>query len=377
MNRRCLVCIFVALAAGSSLLRAQLPAARQLEIEKLVAQEMSRQNLPGLSIAVGVGGELVWSAGYGLADLENFVPAKALTMYRLASVAKPITAVAVLQLSEAGKIDLDQSIRRYVPSFPAKPWTITVRHLLGHLGGIRHYQTDEELNSTRHYPDMLSPLETFRNDPLVAEPGTRYHYSSYGYALLGAAIETASGQRYQEYIRSHVFAPAGIERIRQDHAYAVIPNRARGYLINSAGQVQNCTMADTSNKVAGGGLIGNVEDLVRFASAAHAGRLLKNNSSVEAMFAPQRLPDNRVSSYGLGWTLSTLEHRKLVSHSGGQQGASTILAMLPREGAVVAIMTNLEKAELAELSSRVLRQLMDLPVSRRKGAEHLTTLTSR
>ena len=361
-------------------LRAQglLPLARQQEIEKLVAQEMSRQNMPGLSIAVAVNGELAWSAGYGLADLENFVPAKALTMYRLASVSKPITAVAVMQLSEAGKIDLDHSIRRYVPTFPAKPWTITVRQLLGHLGGIRHYENSEEVNSTRHYPDMLSPLKIFQNDPLVAEPGTRFHYSTYGYVLLGEAVESAAGQRYLDYARSRVFVPAGMERIRQDHVFAVIPNRARGYVINSGGQLQNCSLADTSNKVAGGGLIGSVEDLVHFASAVRAGRLLKA-SSVDAMFTQQKTSDGKSSLYGLGWNVTTLDgSRKLVSHTGGQQGTSTILVMLPREGVAVAVMTNLEKAQLRELSTRVVRQLIDLPYSKRKSGEQLTTtLTAR
>jgi CubicO group peptidase (beta-lactamase class C family) len=372
MIRRRLLCTFALLAVPVA---AQLPAPRQQEIERLVAMEMSRQNMPGVSIAVAVGGELAWSAGYGFADLENFVPAKPATMYRLASISKPITAVAVMQLHEAGKIDLDASIRRYVPAFPAKPWTITVRQLLGHLGGIRHYESDEEINNTRHFPDMLTPLKLFQNDPLVAEPGTRYHYSSYGYVLLGAAVEAAAAQRYQEYIRNRIFVPAGIERIRQDHAFALIPNRARGYVLNTAGQLQNCSLADTSNKVAGGGLIGNVEDLVRFAAAVRADRLLKH-STVETMFTPQRLPENRQSLYGLGWNVWTLENRRLVSHTGGQQGTSTILAMLPREGDIVAIMTNLERAELRELANRVLKLLMDVPAPKRKSGEQLTTMRS-
>ena len=376
MNRRRLLFAVMCIAAAAPV-SAQLPAARQQEIERLVAHEMSRQNMPGVSIAVAVRGELVWSAGFGLADLENFVPAKPSTMYRLASVSKPITAVAVMQLQEAGKIDLDASIRRYVPSFPAKPWTITVRQLLGHLGGIRHYEDDDEINSTKHYPDMLSPLKTFASDPLVAEPGTRYHYTSYGYVLLGAAVEAAAGQRYQEYVKNRIFAPAGIERIRQDHVFAIIPNRARGYVLNSAGQLQNCSLADTSNKVAGGGMIGNVEDVVRFAAAVRAGKLVKHNS-MEAMFTPQRLPENKQSLYGLGWDVWTLDNRKLVSHTGGQQGTSTIVAMLPREGDIVAIMTNLEHAQLRELSNHVLKLLMDLPAPRRKQGEELTsTIRSR
>ncbi|MCC6536889.1 MAG: beta-lactamase family protein [Bryobacterales bacterium] len=344
----------VLLCAPWALWAATLAPSRIQEIERLVATEIARQNIPGLSIAVAAGGELTWSAGYGFADLENFVPAKAATMFRLASISKPITAVAVLQLSEAGKLDLDQSIRRYVPSFPAKPWPITVRQLLGHLGGIRHYENADEINSTRHYGDVLSPLRIFQNDALVAEPGTRFHYTSYGYVLLGAAVEAAAGVRFVDYLRARIFVPAGMERLRQDHLFTIIPNRARGYMLNAAGQLQNCALADTSNKVAGGGLLGNAEDLVRFALAVRAGRLLRP-ASVEVMFTPQRLADGKMSLYGLGWNVTTLDQRRLVSHTGGQQGVSTILAMLPREGAVVAIMTNLERAQLRELSTRVLR----------------------
>jgi CubicO group peptidase (beta-lactamase class C family) len=354
-----------------------LSAARQQEIEKIISQEMARQNMPGLSVAVAVGGELAWSTGYGLADLENFVPAKSLTMYRLASISKPITAVAVMQLTEAGKIDLDQSIRRYVPTFPAKPWTITVRHLLSHLGGIRHYENSEEINSTRHYPDMLSPLRIFQNDPLVAEPGSKFHYSSYGYVLLGAAVESAAGQRYLDYLRTRIFPAAGMERVRQDHLFAIIPNRARGYVLNAAGQLQNCSLADTSNKVAGGGLIGTAEDLVRFALAVRSGRLLRPGA-VETMFTAQKTSDGKPSLYGLGWNVTTLDGSKLVSHTGGQQGTSTILAMLPREGVAVVLMTNLEKAQLRELSTRVLRQLHESAISKRKPGQQLTTtLTTR
>jgi CubicO group peptidase (beta-lactamase class C family) len=350
----------ILLAAPLVLLHAaELSPAKQQEIERLISQEMSKQNIPGLSVAAAAGGELLWSAGYGFSDMENNVPAKASTMFRLGSISKPITAVAALQLSEAGKLDLDASIRRYVPSFPAKPWTITPRMLLGHLGGIRHYDSPEEINSTRHYTDMVAALKQFQNDPLVAEPGTRFHYTTYGYVLLGAAVEAASSQRLMEYLRARVFTPAGIERIRQDHSFALIANRARGYVLSPSGQLLNCSLADTSNKIAGGGMIGAADELVRFALALRAGKLLKQ-SSVDAMFTPLKLRDGKPSLYGLGWNVTTLDGRRLVSHTGGQQGVSTILTMLPREGVAVALMTNLERAALRELAVRIARQLVDV-----------------
>ncbi len=332
-----------------------LSAAAQQEIERLVSQEMSRQGIPGLSVAVGVGGEAAWSAGYGFSDMENFVPAKALTQYRTGSIAKPVTAVAVMQMVEAGKMDLDAPVHRYVPAFPRKQWPITIRQLLGHLGGIRHYSSAEETNSTHHFRDTAGGMRLFLNDPLVAEPGTKYNYTTYGYVLLGAALEQAAGIRYMEAIRQRILIPAGMDHTRDDHVFALIPNRSRGYVLTANG-LQNCSLADTSNKIPGGGLISTAEDLVRFGLGVRSAALLKQ-SSVDLMFTPLRTRDGKSTGYGLGWGVANLDGRKVVRHAGGQQGVSTMLSMLPRENLVVAIMTNLEKAQLTDLSQNVLRSL--------------------
>lgn len=351
---------FLSLAGAAVAAAQSLPARRQQEIEKLVSQEMSRQTIPGVSLAVAVGSDMLWSAGFGMSDLENFVPAKAGTVYRLGSVSKPITAVAAMQLWEAGKFDLDAPIQRYVPSFPRKQWTITPRQLLAHLGGIRHYDSLEEINSTQHYRDLTAALKIFQNDPLVAEPGTKFHYTTYGYVLLGAAVEAAATQRFMDYLRTRVFNPAAMDTIRQDHVYAIVPNRARGYAISQRGQLQNCALADTSNKIPGGGMASTAEDLIRFAIAFRKGALVKQ-STADLMMAPQRLRDGHTSDYGLGWQLRNFDGRRLVQHTGGQQGVSTVLAMLPKENVAVAIMVNLEKAELEPLARKILQVLTELP----------------
>jgi CubicO group peptidase (beta-lactamase class C family) len=331
-----------------------LPADRQQEIERLVSQEMSRQSIPGLSIAVGIGSEVVMSAGYGMSDIENFVPARAVTQFRTGSIAKPITAVAVMQLVESGKMELDAPIQRYVPSFPQKQWPITVRQLLGHLGGIRHYTEEGETRVTRHYGELTPALRLFQSDALVAEPGTRFHYTTYGYVLLGAATEQASGMHFMDYVRQKILRPAGMERTRDDHVYAIISNRARGYAKSASGAIQNCSLADTSYKIPGGGMISTAEDLVRFAIGVRAAALCRQQS-VDAMFTPQRLRDGKTTGYGLGWSMGTLDGKRTIRQTGGQEGASAILSMLPRDGLIVAIMTNLEKAELAALADQVLR----------------------
>src|SRR5258708_5544471 len=150
---------------------AGLPADKLDKIEKAITAQMSRSSIPGLSVAVVVDHKLRWSNGYGLADVENFVPAKAATAYRLGSISKPITAAAVMQLVERGKIDLDAPIQKYCPAFPQKQWPITVRLVLGHLSGIRHCKNDAEYGSTRHYKSVVEGLEMFKDDPLGFEPG--------------------------------------------------------------------------------------------------------------------------------------------------------------------------------------------------------------
>ncbi|MCP5112202.1 MAG: beta-lactamase family protein, partial [bacterium] len=136
---RAFLCLLLAVVPAACQTPPILEGARLERVEAIVSRAMEREKIPGLSVAVAIDGEFRWSRGFGLSDVENNVPATADTMFRLASISKPITAVAVMQLAEQGKLDLDAPIRQYVPSFPAKPWPITARQLLGHLGGIRHY----------------------------------------------------------------------------------------------------------------------------------------------------------------------------------------------------------------------------------------------
>jgi len=349
--------LFITCLWGGLLGASHLPPAPQLEVERLISTEMSRANIPGLSVALAAGGELVFTGGFGLSDVENYVPAKAHTVYRTASIAKVMTAVGIMQLVEAGKISLDAPIQRYVPAFPTKPWPITVRQLLNHQSGIRHYRYQEEIDSTRHFPDLFTALRLFQNDPLVGEPGTLVRYTTYGYVLLGAAMELITGQRYLEYLRQRILAPAGMERTRQDHLFSLVPNRARGYMLTRAGVLQNCALADTSNKVPGGGLLSTPEDLVRFSLAFRRGALLRTGY-VDMMMLPSKLKDGRPTAMGLGWKLTTVDGRKAIWHDGGQQGVSTILMLLPKEGVSVALMCNLERAALRDLASRIANLLV-------------------
>jgi serine beta-lactamase-like protein LACTB len=301
---------------------------------------MRRHAIPGLTAAVVLDRELVWSAGFGMADLENFVPAKAVTMYRLASVTKPITATAVLQLSERGRLDLDAPVQRYVPTFPEKPWPVTSRQLLCHQSGIRNW-TPEEFRNTRRFSSVADSLAAFKDDPLLFEPGTQTLYTSFGYTLLGAVVEAAAGTGYMEYLRTAVFEPAGMAWTRADEVQAVIPNRAGGYQAGSGGEILNSALSDVSNRLPGGGLLSTAEDTALFAATLLQGGLLKPDT-LEAAFTRQKTKDGRLTGYGLGWVVGRTRGSREVYHIGGQQKVSTVLYLLPDGGTAVVILGNLE-----------------------------------
>lgn len=322
-------------------------------IEKAITTEMARQNIPGLAVAVVLDNTLQWSNGYGFSDLENFVPAKATTVYRLGSISKPITAVAAMQLVERGKLDLDAPVQKYVPSFPQKPWPITARLLLSHMSGIRHYK-GEEISITRHYDNLVEGLRIFQDDALLFEPGTRYSYSTYAYNLLGCVIEGASGLRYPDYVRENIFKPAGMDRIRVNDLFEIIPNHAQGYRKTASGELRNSGLADTSYKIPGGGFCSTVGDLAKFAIAVQKGTLL-NRESLRQMWTRQKTRGDEAVDYGLGFAVTEKNGRLWVGHGGGQQRITTFLSMIPERNAAAVVMTNLEGAsDLPNFSYRLL-----------------------
>jgi CubicO group peptidase (beta-lactamase class C family) len=330
-----------------------LAAEKVKQIEALINAEMARQKIPGLSVALVVGGQLRWSNGYGLADVENNVPAKASTVYRLASVSKPITATALMQLVERGRIDLDAPVQKYCPAFPPKQWTVTTRQVLGHLSGIRHYKSDEEFNSTRHYESITEALSMFKDDPLLHEPGAKYTYTTFGYSVLGCEVEGASGRKFADYVRENVFAPAGMDRIRVDSVAELIPNRAQGYRRTEKGELLNSPLADNSYKVPGGGFVSTVEDLARFAVAVQSGKLLRRET-LEQMFTRQKTSDGKKTNYGLGWGVNTRQGgQRIIGHSGAQQRVSTSLHMQPDQGLAVVLMADIEDVRLGDLAIQI------------------------
>jgi serine beta-lactamase-like protein LACTB, mitochondrial len=229
----------------------KLSAAKRSRVEAAVSMFMASTHVPGVSVAIVETGEFEWAQGFGFADLENNVPASEHTLYRLSSISKSLTATAALELWERGKLEFDTPVQKYCPSFPQKPWPITTREVLGHIAGIRHYksesQDDPEIGNAKHFDDPIQAgLNFFKNDPLVAQPGKSFHYSTQGYALVGCIIEGASMVNYVDFMRQNVFLPAQMEQTQVDDRFAIVPYRTRFYEQLSSGAVRNSDFLDSS-----------------------------------------------------------------------------------------------------------------------------------
>jgi len=374
---------FAALLLGGCLalwpaggLQAGTLSARQIhEITSLAAETLARDGLPGLSIAVAKDGH-IWSAAFGKADLEQDVAVTSKSLFRTASVVKWFTATAALRLVEAGKLDLDAPIQRYCPQFPAKQWPISARQLLTHMSGIRHnygqngeprdteaqrQSLDERIQREQatqyvRYTDVIRPLETFKNDPLLFEPGSRVHYSSLGYRVLGCVLEGAAQVPYRKLMRDLIFDPSTMRSITEDDSLAIIPHRVAGYSRGPDRALVRAQFRDVSENLPAGGYLSTADDLVRFAVAYQAGKLV-NAATRDQMVAHPKLTDGTPAPnpfgtpgyyYGMGVMVDPGPAQPAWFHTGGQSGASTLLFLFPRDNIAVAVMTNIDGSAVRE-----------------------------
>jgi CubicO group peptidase (beta-lactamase class C family) len=343
------------------------PDARQ-KIDAIVESERARLKLPGLGVAIALNGRIAYTKSSGFADVENRLAVDEDSRFRTASLAKPITATAVMQLVERGVMSLDAAIQQYCPAFPEKPWPVTPRLLLGHLAGIRHYARPGESIGTQHYFTIEDSLALFKKDPLLHEPGTKYEYSTYGFSVLGCAIEGASKMPFAAYLQANVFDKAGMTHTAIDDLFQIVPKRVRGYLLLTAdqmkdlppaalafarpGSVYNTVLHDTSMKLPGGGLVSTPSDYARFIMAL-LDHTLVSEATLGAMWTSQKTRDGKETEYGFGFGVQMRRDGKNVSHSGNQAGAASLMRISPERRAALVIMTNLEDAPLGQLANQI------------------------
>ena len=338
---------------------ADKPAASDEPLERAVAYLQQRQaglSVPGLSAAIVQNNQLAWSGGWGRASLEHDVPATGRTVYRIGSISTGVTAIAVLQLVEQGKIALNTPIRAFVPEFPEQDGPITVRHLLCHQSGIRSYKRAAERTSRQAYDSLKATLEVFADDPLRAQPGQRFLPTPYGYNLLGLVVERLGEAPFGEVIARNVFEPAGMQASAVEDLAAIVPHRAGGYERTRAGELQRSYFVDLSLKPAAAGMISSAEDLARLAIVLQGGQLL-SPEMLTVMTTPHRLEDGTETNYGLGWYVQQKQGRQVVGYLGMVQEASSVLLMVPESGTAVALLCNLERVDLTEDALHVLAEV--------------------
>ncbi len=254
--------------------------------KKQIIRLIRKEQIPGLAIAVSVGGKTVWQEGFGYANKELLIPVNPnFSQFRIASISKPLTATALAVLYEQNKVDLDEKIQKYVSYFPLKQFPITVREVGGHLAGIRDYEGNEFLND-KNYNSVQDGLRIFMYDSLKFKPKTDYLYSSYGFNLLSAVVEGASKNDFLDFMQSNVFRPLRMEMTCADRADSLLIHRTAFYS-KSKKEIRISSPVNNSYKWAGGGFLSTTTDLLKFGNAILENKLIRK-STLNEFTKPQK-----------------------------------------------------------------------------------------
>jgi serine beta-lactamase-like protein LACTB len=308
---------------------------------------LDESNVNGLQLCISVNGKTKLSKGFGFADVENNIPVSANTRFRLNSISKSVTSVALIKLVSENKLDLDAPIQKYVPSFPIKKYSFTTRQLAGHLAGIRDYDEKglNDLVRQEHYENATQATKIFENDSLLFKPGTQFHYSTFGWNLIGAVIEGASGQNYLDYMQENIWKLMGMLNTCGDDNTKNIPSRSKFY--DAAGNENE--YGDWSYKYAGGGLLSTAEDLVKFGNEVLHGNTL-DPKLVKLLFETQFTSSNEATGYGLGWYVGKDKNgHRIWYHAGDMLSSSSYLIIYPDDDIVIAFLANSQEGTLFDV----------------------------
>jgi CubicO group peptidase (beta-lactamase class C family) len=353
----------VALAAAPAARAADTAPDDPAQIDRLLSKAFPSDG-PGAAVLVVSSGQTVLRKGYGLADLELGVPADPKHVFRICSITKQFTAVAILQLVEAGKVRLEDPITKYLPDFTTSGAPVTVAQLLTHTAGVPSVGSVAEWSKVwRTDMSVADLLSQGKNKPLDFPPGTDFRYSNTGYVLLGAVIEKVSGQRYAEYVQTHLFAPAGMTSSCYDMDERVIPQRVRGYMREGQGWA-NAPYISMTQPYAAGGLLSTVDDLWRWEQALRSGKLISPASLAKA-HTQAVLPDGRGTHYGFGWEVGEIGNHSTIEHGGGMPGFSAHEIRVADADLYVVILANAYDlpASPKSLSHRIAEVMLHIPAA--------------
>ena len=308
---------------------------------------------PGCAVLVAKKGQIIYQKSFGSADLELNVAMKPDMIFRLGSITKQFTSVAILQLAEQGKISLQDSIQKFIKDFPAKGYTITIENLLTHTSGIKEYRQLDIPDPFIRRKDLTPKeiVDLFKNEPLEFQPGTKFKYSNSGYFLLGHVIELISNKKYQDFIQENIIKPLGLVNTYYEDFAQVIPNRVKGYRKEN-NIYENADFQSVTIPFSAGSLISNVEDLYQWHQALYNYTLLKKETLQKA-FAPFKLTDGTSTNYGYGWFIIEMNGSQSIQHGGNINGFRSNEIYFPKEDVFVATLFNCECVPMEELSSQI------------------------
>jgi serine beta-lactamase-like protein LACTB, mitochondrial len=330
---------------------------------QIVRAGLIEQNVPGLSVAVGVGDDIVWAEGFGWADLDNRVPVAPETRFRVGTTSVALTSAAVGILLEKGRLDLDEDIQTYVPEFPQKQWPVTLRQLMAHVAGVPDDGGDEGplFDERCERPaDAFQFLSGYEREMLF-EPGTQYHYSSYGWIAVSEAVAVAANEPFLTFMQTQIFEPLGMSNTRAESRSEAIPNRATAYFPRFAADprygLQLIRPTDYSCYGGASVFLSTPSDLVRFGLAINSGKLL-HPATVQMLQTTQRLRSGEETGYGLGWDIENValanEHTRWVGHDGTSFGGTLASLMtFPERGIVVAVTSNISYTDTPALALKI------------------------
>lgn len=307
-----------------------------------------KEKIPGMSISVSKRGTLVWSKGFGYSNLQNKTKVSPkTTQFRIASISKPISAVALGTLVDKNKLEFDASIYKYLPNYPKKEYDFTIRQIGGHTAGIRNYKGNEFLLNEKL--SISEGLDIFKDDPLLFKPQSNYNYSTYNWVLLSEVVQKITQIPFKNYVKKVVFNPLNMASTNLDVSDTILPNRTKFYRKTKAGKIVLGSVVSNEYKVAGGGFISTSEDLIKFGNEVVHPKLI-SETSLKELITPQILESGKSTFYGIGFNIGETKNKTAIySHSGSGIGASTLLLIYPEEEVVISILTNLSNVPIFDL----------------------------
>jgi CubicO group peptidase (beta-lactamase class C family) len=322
------------------------------QIDQLFA-DYNKPGSPGASVMVIHGGKVLFAKGYGMADLEAKVPCSTNTNFRLASVTKQFTAMAVMILADRKMLSLNETLPAFFPEFPDYGRRVTVRHLLTHTSGLIDYEDVIPSGTTIPVLDRDVLRLLLRQDHTHFTPGSQFKYSNSAYSLLALIVEVRSGQTFANFLRQNIFLPLKMSQtLAYEQGLSAVADRAYGYTGATHGVFDRTDQSLTSSVLGDGGVYSSVADLRKWDAALYTTKLVRR-STLNLIFTPGPESENPGARYGFGWYIGQYRGLKEIWHSGTTRGFSTRIVRYPDKEFTVIILTNRNEAGLSEIPHRI------------------------